>query len=128
MLYFKKGYTVHFGLYKDKGNNSVGDWRRKLDDIEQDEFNFIYSIELGANFIIPKWNNGVFDLGVRYTMSPKMKPVNVYSYDDLDSQEINKFADKVNADYITIYIGGTRAINNSERKRNKQNKPIGLDI
>ena len=132
------GYFLEYTKYEDP--DISGDWCNvwdwwcdddggtafRLDDIEQDEFNFIYSVELGANFIIPKWNNGGFDFGVRYTMSPKMKPVNIYSYDDLDSKQLNKFADKINADYITIYIGGTWPINTTNNK--SKTKPIDFDI
>jgi len=102
----------------------------RLDDIEEDEFNFMYSIEFGANFILPKWNNGGFDFGIRYNMSPKMKPITSYQCGDAcnDGDTVEKFSNKINADYITIYFGGTWPINNSERKKNKHNKPIGLDI
>ena len=131
------GYFLEYTKYEDP--DITGSWcldwnlscedegsAFRLDDIEDDEFNFIYSIELGANFIIPKWNNGGFDFGVRYTMSPKMKPV--YSYEVNENEDVNRLADKINADYITFYIGGSWPINNSEKKRNKKNKPIGLDI
>ena len=84
------GYFLEYTTYEDPDNYcATWSWWEEcddqgglsLDDIEQDEFNFIYSIELGANFIIPKWNNGGFDFGVRYNMSPKMKPVFSYKVD-----------------------------------------------
>ena len=56
-----------------------------------------------------------------------MKPVNTYSV-DLESEDVNKFANKINADYITIYIGGTWPIDTNNKNDRTTNKPIDFDI
>jgi len=134
------GYFLEYTKYEDPDVNgswcAIWDWwcdddggsLFRLDDIEQDEFNFMYSIELGANFIIPKWGDGGFDFGVRYTMSPKMKPIYAYEV-NANAEELSRFANKINADYITIYFGGTWPIRTEDRRKTKSvNKPIDFDI
>ena len=124
------GYFLEYTKYEDPDTYSFlqndGSSPFRLDDIEDQEFNFMYSIEFGANFLIPKWNNGGFDFGIRYNMSPKMKPITSYecSGSCADGDIVEKFSNKINADYITVYFGGTWPLNMGEKK----DKSIGLDI
>lgn len=99
--------------------SSCDDGYFNLDDINHYETKFIYSIEMGINFNFPKSDNWGLDFGVRYNMLPNSNSFDDYSSECIDqlngeclqwSDPVSTFADKVDADYYTYYIGFSKSI------------------
>ena len=77
-----------------------------LDDIEDYRINFIYSVEFGFNFSFPKSNGYGLDMGLRYNMIPKIEKTEQYiNEDDTIEADVLNFGNKIDADYMTFYIG-----------------------
>ena len=77
-----------------------------LDDIEDYRINFIYSLEFGYNFSFPKSKGYAIDIGMRYNMIPKIEKTEQYiNEDDTIEADVLNFGNKIDADYMTFYIG-----------------------
>ena len=77
-----------------------------LDDIEDYRINFIYSIEFGYNFSFPKSKGYALDVGMRYNMIPEIEKIEQYiNEDDTIEADVLNFGNKIDADYMTFYIG-----------------------
>ena len=77
-----------------------------LDDIEDYRINFIYSLEFGYNFSFPKSEGYAIDIGMRYNMIPKIEKTEQYiNEDDTIEADVLNFGNKIDADYMTFYIG-----------------------
>lgn len=91
-----------------------------LDDIEDYRINFIYSIEFGFNFSFPKSKGYGLDMGLRYNMIPKIKKIEQYipADDNIEANVLN-FGSKIDADYMTFYIGVNLPFKNFSKNRGK---------
>jgi len=84
----------------------------------------VFTLDLGTNIFFNTIHNVGLDIGVRYNMVTGLKkPQTVYDY----SNNVHEYITKgLQADYYTLYIGVSVAMNSPNKK--SRNKPVGMDI